>query len=69
MVECYKKLNFDEREELFDVLEKLNYTLYRLLDFESLKGLKNIDRKQMHLTKHFEILALHEESELNVGDH
>lgn len=68
MVECYKKLNFDEREELFDVLEKLNYTLYRLHDFESLKGLKNIGRKQMHLTKHFEILALHEESELNVGD-
>ncbi len=69
MVECYKKLNFTEREELFDVLEKLDYKLYRLNDFESLNDLKNINRKEMHLTKHFEILALHIESELNLVDH
>ena len=69
MVECYKKLNFTEREELFDVLEKLDYKLYRLNDFESINDLKNINRKEMHLTKHFEILALHIESELNLVDH
>ena len=69
MVECYKKLSFTEREELFDILEELDYKLYRLHDFESLNDLKSIDRKEMHLTKHFEILALHIESDLNLVDH
>ena len=66
MVECYKKLNFDEREELFDVLHKKNYILYRIHDFETLSELKIITREDMHHTKHFEILALHNESELNL---
>ena len=65
MVECYKKLNFDEREELYNVLEELNYRLYMLNDFESLHELKRIDHKQMHLTKHFEILAIHKMSMTN----
>ena len=65
MVECYKKLNFEEREDLFIVLEELNYKLYMLHDFESLHELKRIHREQMHLTKHFEILAIHEKSKIN----
>ena len=68
MVECYKKLSFTEREELFDSLDKLDYKLYRLYDFETLNDLKSIDREDMHLTKHFEILALHKESDLNLLD-
>ncbi len=62
MVECYKKLNFSEREELFDVLSNHDYTLYRLHNFEELEELNMITREDMHKEKHFEILALHEEN-------
>lgn len=65
MVECYKKLNFSEREELYDVLVNKNYNLYRLMDFESLHELKIINREDMHLVKHFEILALHNQNPLS----
>jgi FkbM family methyltransferase len=59
MVECYKRLNQAERTELFEVLAQFGYALYLLDDFESLEGLKRIDRKNMMDKKHFEILAIH----------
>ncbi len=62
MVECYKRLNSSEREELFDILEKHQYTLYMLPNFNSLEKLSRLERIDMHKVKHFEILALHQDN-------
>jgi len=59
MVECYKKLNQKERDELFDVLEGFNYDLFYLEDFEAKNELRKILKENMNDEKHFEILGLH----------
>jgi FkbM family methyltransferase len=59
MVECYKKLNQKERDELFDVLDDFNYDLFYLEDFEAKNELTKIHRNNMNDEKHFEILGLH----------
>jgi FkbM family methyltransferase len=59
MVECYKKLNQSERNELFDVLDEYDYDLFYLEDFEAKSELKKIHKSNMSDEKHFEILGLH----------
>jgi FkbM family methyltransferase len=61
MVECFKKLNQKERDELYDVLDNFNYDLFYLEDFEVKSKLKKIEKSNMNDEKHFEILGLHRE--------
>ncbi len=58
MVECYKKLNDEERFELFDLLSHERYTLYYLENFEEKGQRQRILREDMLKKRHFEILAL-----------
>ncbi|MBK8684268.1 MAG: FkbM family methyltransferase [Bacteroidetes bacterium] len=59
MIECYKNLNEAERFELFDIVSELGYTLFLLNNFEVFEHLIQIERKDMLVRKHFEILAVH----------
>lgn len=61
MVECYRRLNRTEREELYQVIQNLGYDLYFLENFESDGRIKLLGIKDMHLRKHFEMLALPKE--------
>ena len=61
MIECYKKLTSEERDELFDITAGHGYTLYYLENFEE-GGLKvEISKDQMSDKKHFEMLAIHKD--------
>ena len=61
MIECYKKLTPEERDELFNITAAYGYTLYYLENFEE-GGLKvEISKDQMNDKKHFEMLAIHKD--------
>ena len=61
MIECYKKLTPEERDELFNITTGYGYTLYYLENFEE-GGLKvEISKDQMNDKKHFEMLAIHKD--------
>jgi FkbM family methyltransferase len=60
MIECYKRLNTDERYELFDLVTAHGYKLYYLQNFEDFGHLETINRTDMILREHFEILATHQ---------
>lgn len=60
--ECNVFLTHGEREELFDVMSRFNYTLYKIVDaddrafgFQAVG--KPLTREDMHKDKHFDILA------------
>ena len=59
MIECYKKLNLEERSELWTVVDELGYDLFKIDGFEadSIKAKTRLDLNQMSDEKHFEILA------------
>lgn len=59
MIECYKKLTSEERNELFDIVSNHGYELYFLENFEENGRKIKIERKNMTYKKHFEILAIH----------
>ena len=59
MIECYRKLNKEERSELFHILRDHGYQLFHLEKFELFDELKEIQSENMMDIKHFEILALH----------
>jgi FkbM family methyltransferase len=58
MIECYKRLNHDERNELFDVVEGYAYDLFYLENFEVDGEQIKIEREDMFKQKHFEMLAM-----------
>ncbi len=64
LVECYKKLNVYERNELFDVLNRFDYNMYFLENFNVFDELKEIKKSDMSKKKHFEILAVHKSKKL-----
>jgi FkbM family methyltransferase len=64
MIECYKRLNEDERFELFDLVRDFGYRLFLLENFEEFNELHEIHRENMNDKKHFEILAIHESKNL-----
>ncbi len=66
MIECYKRLEKEEREELFDLVDGYGYQLYFLENFELFDHLKKIERPAMHDQKHFEILAIHRSKEASI---
>ncbi len=66
MVECYKRLNIEERNDLFDTINGFGYELYRLEDFASLNELKLVRRSNMTDEKHFEMLAVHQSKKTEV---
>lgn len=58
MAECYKRLNQQEREELYDVITQFNYRLYFLEGFEADSNKIELKREDMMQREHFEMLAL-----------
>ena len=60
MAECYKRLNQQEREELFDVITQFNYQLFYIEDFEAGSQKVALKRDDMMQREHFEMLALPE---------
>lgn len=58
MVECYKRLNREEREELFDVIDGFGYDLFYLENFEADGEQRKIEKANMMDQRHFEMLAL-----------
>ena len=59
MIECYKRLDQNEREELFDVVDNFGYNLYYLENFEETGNKVLLEKKNMMDKKHFEMLAIH----------
>jgi FkbM family methyltransferase len=64
MIECYKRLNLEEREELYDLIDGYGYQLYLLENFEIFENLEKIDRTNMNDKKHFEMLAVHKSKQV-----
>lgn len=58
LVECYKRLNKEERHSLFDLITGYGYELFYLENFESDGAKKKIERKDMTLMQHFDMLAI-----------
>jgi hypothetical protein len=59
MIECYKRLDENERDELFDVVDNFGYNLYYLENFEETGKKVLLEKKNMMDKKHFEMLAIH----------
>jgi FkbM family methyltransferase len=59
MIECYKRLDENERNELFDVVDNFGYNLYYLENFEATGNKVLLQKKDMMDRKHFEMLAIH----------
>lgn len=58
MIECYKRLSDEERNELFDIVDGYGYDLFYLENFEDEGEQIRIERGDMNRQKHFEMLAL-----------
>lgn len=58
MVECYKRLSREERDELFDVIDGFGYDLFYLENFEADGEQRKIEKANMMDQRHFEMLAL-----------
>ncbi len=59
MVECYKRLDQNERFELFDIITGHGYTLFYLENFEESGNKIPVERGNMMDRRHFEMMALH----------
>lgn len=57
MVECYKRLTMEERHELYDSIAVHGYHLYMIDGFEENANRVLLNRDNMKIKKHFEILA------------
>ena len=62
MIECYKRLDENERHELFDVVTGFGYNLYYLENFEETGNKILLEKKNMTDRKHFEMLAIHKDN-------
>jgi FkbM family methyltransferase len=61
MVECYKRLDENERYELYDIIHDHGYNLYYLENFEETGNKILVEKKNMTDRKHFEMLAIHKD--------
>jgi FkbM family methyltransferase len=61
MVECYKRLTQEERDDLYDTISGFGYELYLLENFKMFHQLEKIEKHNMNDRKHFEMLAVHAE--------
>jgi FkbM family methyltransferase len=59
MVECYKRLDENERHELFDIIHGHGYTLFYLENFEESGNKIRVERGNMMDRRHFEMMAIH----------
>lgn len=59
MIECYKKLTTEERNELFEIVDSYGYELFHLDNFEMFDKLEKIEKSNMSDKLHFEMLAIH----------
>jgi FkbM family methyltransferase len=62
LVECYKRLTIDERNDLYHVITQLGYDLYFIDGFEINAERVLLDAASMLDRKHFEMLALPKEA-------
>ena len=58
MVECYKRLDQNERLELFDIIDSHGYTLFYLENFEESGKKIRVERNNMMDRRHFEMMAI-----------
>jgi FkbM family methyltransferase len=58
MVECYKRLDQNERFELFDIITGHGYTLFYLENFEESGNKIPVERGNMMDRRHFEMMAI-----------
>lgn len=58
LFECYKRLTTEERYELYDVVARHGYELYKIDGFDGVNETR-ILREQMTDEKHFEVMAMH----------
>jgi hypothetical protein len=58
MVECYKRLDQNERFELFDIIDSHGYKLFYLENFEESGKQIRIERNNMMDRRHFEMMAI-----------
>ena len=59
LVECYKRLNGAERDDLYEAITQHGYELFKLENFEQGGSRTRIRKANMSDEKHFEMLAVH----------
>lgn len=64
MIECYKRLDQNERYELYDIVDGHRYQLYYLENFEETGNKIPVEKKNMMDRKHFEMMAIHKDRRL-----
>jgi len=58
LVECYKRLNTEERKDLFHTITSMGYQLFKIADFQKGTTYLPLYENGMMQEKHFEMLAL-----------
>jgi FkbM family methyltransferase len=58
LVECYKRLTIDERNDLYEVITRMGYALYYIEGFTKHTKREKLDAASMLDRKHFEMLAV-----------
>lgn len=59
LVECYKRLNSDERDDLYEAITQHGYELFKLESFDHGGTRTRVLKENMSDEKHFEMLAVH----------
>ncbi|GHV23280.1 hypothetical protein FACS1894174_08930 [Bacteroidia bacterium] len=59
IIECYKRLTFEERNKLYDLIDEFGYDLFYLENFEKNFEMKKIGKENMMDYRHFDMLAVH----------
>lgn len=59
LVECYKRLDREERKELYQIITEQGYRLYKIDEFEASTQYVLLDEESMNNERHFEMLAVH----------
>lgn len=59
LAECYKRLDQEERADLYQTIATKGYYVFKIDDFEENTNYRLLNEAQMNEEKHFEILAIH----------
>ncbi len=62
MFEVFKKLNKEDRFELYDLFKNSGYDLFKFDDFDLNASTKQIEREEMNNWRHFEVYATYEKT-------
>ncbi|MEL6143145.1 MAG: FkbM family methyltransferase, partial [Bacteroidota bacterium] len=58
LVECYKRLNKEERIDLYQTITSPGYQLFKIANFQDDTSYTRLEESDMWREKHFEMLAL-----------